>query len=98
MSESKSKCITLRELFSKEVINVLTGERLGYIGDAEIDMSCGEVKCFFVNIGCKGLVSKKRVIRKFAFDDITKIGDDVILIKNCTDLPKVKGENSKKQL
>lgn len=98
MSENKSKCLTLKELFSKEVINITTGERLGYICDAEINMTCGEIVCFFVSGGYKGIVSKKKSIRKFAFDDIVKLGDDVILIKNCIVLPKVKGENNKKQL
>lgn len=98
MNDSKSRCLTLKELFSREVINVVTGERLGYVCDAEVDMSCGEIRYFFISCGCKGIVQKRHEIRKFSFDDITKVGDEVILIKNCIVLPKVKKENSKKQL
>lgn len=91
----KCKYLKLSELFSKEVVNTVTGERLGYVNDAEIDIDCGEIKYFCVSQICKNLFSKKPEIRKFSFDDITKIGNDIILIKSCIILPKIKNENQK---
>ena len=98
MNDSKGKCIALSKLFSKEVVNTVTGERLGYISDAELDVSCGEIKYFCVAQHCKNLFSKKKELKKFAYDDITKIGDDIILISSCIVLPKNRNENHKKQL
>lgn len=98
MGENRVKCITLKSLFSKEVINTVTGERLGYIDDGEIDMECGEIKCFFITSHCGNVFSKKKEIRKFSFEDITKIGSDIILIRSCSNIQRNKGEIVKKQL
>lgn len=93
MTENKSKCITLKMLFNKEVVNTQSGERLGYIDDADIDMECGLIKCFYVTSHCPPF-SKKKERRKFSFDDIAKIGNDIILVKTCFNAPK----NNKKVL
>ncbi len=92
--ENRYRCITLKALFAKEVVNTVTGERLGYIDDAEIETEHGVIKYFCVSNPCKNLFSKRREVRKFAYDDIVKIGNDIILIKSCFNVPK----NVKKQL
>ena len=94
MNDKAQKTITLKSLFSKEVINTATGERLGYIDDGEMDVECGEIRCFFITASCKNLFSKKKEIIRFAYDDIIRIGNDIILIKSCVKLPK----STKKQL
>jgi len=75
---------TFRCLEKKEVVNCTTGERLGYICDAEIDMACGEIKYFIVPVSKDTFSFKAREWRKFAFSDISKIGDDIILITHAT--------------
>ena len=88
MSEFKPRCITLKALFSKEVINTVTGERLGYIDDADIEIESGRIRNFCITSPCRTPFSKKREAKKFSYEDITKIGGDIILIKSCIDSPK----------
>ncbi len=80
---NNTKAITLSCLFSKEIVNTCTGERLGYICDAEVDMECGMIKCFCTVKRCKGIFTFKKETRKFSLDDIVRIGDDIILVDNC---------------
>lgn len=87
MKEPIKRCLTICELFSKEVINTATGERLGYITDAEIDAECGIIRYLIVPVPCKNPFSKGREVRKFQFDDILKIGSDTILVKSTFPCP-----------
>lgn len=82
MQEAITRCTTISDLFSKEVINTCTGERLGYVCDAEVDVECGVIRFFCLPVPCKNPFAKNREIRKFAFDDIVKIGGDTILVKS----------------
>ncbi len=88
------KDCTLRSLYSKEVINVVTGERLGYIFDGDIDATEGRILSFCTAKACKKPFTGKKIIRKFSYDDIAKIGDDIILIRTCVCITK----NPKKEL
>ena len=94
MSDKAHGSVTLKALFSKEVINTSTGERLGYIDDGEIDIECGYIRCFYITSPCKNIFSKNKEIIRIAYEDITRIGNDIILIKSYTKQPK----NAKKQL
>lgn len=71
----------LSDLRFKEVINVATGQRLGYISDAEIDMDDGKVCAFIVPGERKmgGLIPGDRdyVIPWHA---IVRMGKDIILV------------------
>ena len=87
---------TFRALEKKEVINCTTGERLGFVCDAEIDMSCGEIKYFIVPIQKDAFSFKAREWRKFSFSDISKIGDDIILITGA--LPCTPNVGKRKKL
>ncbi len=87
MKESITRCLTICQLFSKEVINTATGERLGYITDAEIDADRGIIRYLIVPVPCKNPFSKGREVRKFQFDDILKIGSDTILVKSTFPCP-----------
>jgi len=66
---------------SKEVINILTGERLGYVCDLEIDECCGKILAIVVP--CKGrfLSFSKNDRLVISWECITKISCDVILVK-----------------
>lgn len=70
------------DLRQKEVINICTAERLGYITDVEIDFSEGSIRSV--------IVPRKRSIHDlFAkrkdyiipWESITCVGDDVVLVK-----------------
>lgn len=87
MQESLARCLTVCELFSKEVINTATGERLGYISDAEIDAERGVIRFLCIPIAAKNPFSKCKEMIKFAFDDIIKIGSDTILVKSTFPCP-----------
>lgn len=72
--------VYLGDLQSKDVVNISDGKNLGRITDVEIDEE-GKI----INI----LIERKRIFKKFfgsssqyniMFKDISKIGDDVILI------------------
>lgn len=72
---------SINELRAKEVINVTDGARLGYVADVEIDLESGRLISLIVPGGYRlmGLFGKDDdfVIK---WEDIKKIGDDVIII------------------
>ncbi|NLL82255.1 MAG: YlmC/YmxH family sporulation protein [Tissierellia bacterium] len=73
--------LKLSEMQEKEVINVLSGERLGYIYDFEIDLDKGTVTGII-------LPSDNKVVSFFSkstdifieWNKIIKIGTDIILV------------------
>ena len=81
MEESNICFTSFKNLQKKEVVNCSNGERLGFICDAEIDMGCGEIKYFIVPVQKDPLSFRAQEWKKFSFDDISKVGDDIILIK-----------------
>ncbi len=78
------KC-SMYEMGDKEVINLHDGVRLGYITDAEIDINTGQVVCFIIEGRRKffGLMGKEPDI-SIKWEDIEKIGEDLILIRKET--------------
>ena len=83
MEEAAVTFVNFRCLEKKEVVNTSTGERLGYICDAELDMQKGEIKYFIVPIQKDPFSMKPQEWKKFSFEDITQIGDDLILISRA---------------
>lgn len=75
------KC-SMFEMGDKEVINLHDGMRLGYITDAEIDVKTGQVVCFIIEGRRKffGLMGKDPDI-SIKWDEIEKIGEDLILVR-----------------
>lgn len=73
--------IRLFDFKQKEVINICDGCRLGFVSDIEIDQCCGKI--LKIIIAAPGRVwgifgcDKEYVI---LWDDIKKIGDDIILV------------------
>lgn len=96
MEDTSLEYVSFRCLEKKEVVNTSTGERLGYICDAEIDMKCGEIKYFIIPIQKDPFSFKTQEWKKFAFDDITKIGDDIILVSRT--YPCVRKSNRRKKV
>lgn len=70
------------ELKMKDVIDVNRGKKLGYIDDVELELDKGRVKAFIIPAHQFKLLSfftKKQDI-VITWDDIKKIGEDVILV------------------
>ena len=72
---------TINDLKSKEVIDIHTGVRLGFVNDGEIDIVTGRLVALVVPGAYKfmGLFGRENdnVIK---WEQIKKIGDDIILI------------------
>ena len=96
MEESALEFVSFRCLEKKEVVNTSTGERLGYICDAEIDTTCGEIKYFIIPVQKDTFSLKPCEWKKFSFSDISRIGDDIILISRA--LPCVRKSVKRKKL
>lgn len=69
------------DLQYKEVINITTGQRLGYISDLEFDIHSGKVMSFIVP-GPKRFLGLFPGETDFVFpwESIVRMGDDTILI------------------
>ena len=73
---------TITDLQKKEVINIETGERLGFVYDVDIDLSCGKIASLRIPASSKifGIFGKTEDYI-IPWDNIKKIGNDIILIK-----------------
>ena len=72
----------LEDMRSKEVIDIKTGERLGYIDDAEINIDSSEVIALVIygRSGLFGIFGKEEDI-VIPCADIRVVGSDVVLIE-----------------
>ena len=66
----------------KEVVNVVTGERLGCVGDIIMDVATGAVKALVVPGRCRflGLFWREEDYI-LPWEDIRRIGGDIVLIE-----------------
>lgn len=82
MRERGYSICSISELKDKEVINISDGSRLGTIADVEINLETGKLVSVILPGSYKfmGFLGKEDdlVIR---WEDIKKIGDDVIIIE-----------------
>ncbi|MBQ6134715.1 MAG: YlmC/YmxH family sporulation protein [Bacilli bacterium] len=70
----------ISDLQTKRIISVVTGKNIGTIMDAEIRED-GKIDSFIIEQS-KGLFALNREGEsKILWEDITKIGEDVILVK-----------------
>ncbi len=70
----------------KEVINVSSGARLGFVTDAVIDEASGSVKALIVPQRGKTLgVFGKETEYEILWENIRKIGEDIVLVENFGD-------------
>ena len=76
----------LTELKNKEVINITTGKRLGYVSDIELDI-CDARLVSIIIPGESGLFSKAPCI-KIPWACIEHIGEDLIIVKMKDPVPK----------
>jgi YlmC/YmxH family sporulation protein len=85
------------DLHYKEVINISTGQRLGYVSDLEFDMQTGKVLSFIVP-GPRRLwgLLPGDTDYIFPWESIIRMGDDTILITSDSKDPQVKKNIHKK--
>ena len=85
------------DLHYKEVINISTGQRLGYVSDLEFDMQTGKVLSFIVP-GPRRLwgLLPGDTDYIFPWESIIRMGDDTILITLDSKDPQVKKNIHKK--
>lgn len=85
------------DLHYKEVINISTGQRLGYVSDLEFDMQTGKVLSFIVP-GPRRLwgLLPGDTDYIFPWESIIRMGDDTILISSDSKDPQVKKNIHKK--
>ena len=74
---------SINELKTKEVINVSDGARLGFVSDVEIDIKNGKIIAILVPGAYRlmGFLGKEDDI-VIKWENIKKIGDDIIIIDN----------------
>ncbi len=83
--------ISTEELKEKEVINILSGEKLGYADDFEIDTETGKVMALVI-LGRNrffGLFGREDNI-VIPFSEIQLIGNDTILVSPKSNLKSAK--------
>ena len=74
----------LSELYSKEIINIDTGENLGIFGDCDliIDEKSGEIVSFVSGQSTGFGFFKEQKKKEIMWKNIKKIGSDMIIIEN----------------
>lgn len=70
----------LSELQEKKIISILTGKNIGTIIDIEIN-NTGNIDSLIIEQGRSLFNINKESDIKVSWEDITKIGEDVILVK-----------------
>lgn len=74
----------LSELEAKDVVDVRSGRKMGYVSDLEIQQDCMCVKALIVcEVRWKDfiLIFSKPKTKRIPIDQIVTIGKDVILVK-----------------
>lgn len=72
-----------RDLSNKEIVDVQSGTRLGILGQTDIELNekTGEIVAFIIpNYSWFGM-KKENVALKIHWEDIEKIGEDMIMIR-----------------
>ena len=84
------KSCRLFDLGDKEVIDLQSGARLGYIYDAEIDLETGRIRSFFTPGRARffGLLGREEDAC-IPWENVEKIGDDIILVRRLPALPSL---------
>lgn len=70
------------DLTQKEVINIIDGKRIGLITDLEVDLRKGKINAVIIPDAGRfmGIFSKEHDF-EISWDQIKKIGEDVILVE-----------------
>ena len=89
--------ISYNELRQKEVVNVLCGKRMGRLTD--LIFSSNSKKVLGIVVPSEHKLFRQREDFFIPWENISKIGDDVILVSinvdNCTAIVKTNGKEAK---
>ena len=89
--------ISYNELRQKEIVNVLCGKRMGKLTD--LIFSTNTKKVLGIVVPSEHKLFRQREDFFIPWENITKIGDDVILVSvnvdNCTAIVKTNAKDSK---
>ena len=75
------RILDTKQLREREVINVCTGEKLGFIDELVIDVDCGQIMSFKIPRGSGGARIFKKEHYVIPWCRIECIGEDTILLK-----------------
>lgn len=72
----------ITQLRNKEIIDIRSGCRYGYVGDLEIDLETGRVHALVVpgRLRLFGLLGRERE-RVFLWNAVRRFGEDIILVE-----------------
>ena len=78
----KDSIMTLSDIEEKDVINVVTGERIGFVSSLRIDTKSGQIIAITVQPSMKfvSFFSKDEASVVVPWNQILKIGEDVIIV------------------
>ena len=81
----------------KEIINICTGHRLGYVSDVEFNIANGQITALIVPGPCRffGLLGREDDFL-LPWDCIERIGDDIILINVAGDFKRCRCDKKRK--
>ena len=77
--------IRFSDVQQKELIDMKTGQCLGFIMDAKVNIDTGMIEYFIVQPPKKFLMKREEKLRNVPFEQIFTIGADVILITTMYD-------------
>ena len=71
----------ISDLRDKEIVSVVDGSRLGFVGDLEFDLKSGQVRAVVVpgRLRLFGLLGREED-RVFPWKDVKRFGEDIILV------------------
>lgn len=74
--------MTLSDIEEKDVINVVTGERIGFVASLKIDTNSGQIIAITVQPSMRfiSFFSKDEESLVVPWNQILKIGEDVIIV------------------
>ena len=75
------RVLSTKDLREREIINVCTGEKIGYICELEVDVDCGKILSVTVPKSSGVLCFGKREEYVIPWCKIECIGEDTILLK-----------------
>jgi YlmC/YmxH family sporulation protein len=78
---------TYLELLEKDIVNIKDGEIMGRFDDLEIELKNGKITAFYIEEASRfmGMMGKSKP-RKVKWDEIIKIGTDVIIVNADEDI------------
>ncbi len=87
----------IMDLRNKEIIDIRSGSRYGYVGDVQIDLENGRIHALIVpgRLRLFGLLGRERD-KVFPWETVRRFGEDIILVEGGPALPPEQGRKKEK--